>query len=200
MKFIVITGGPGAGKTAFLELVRKISCEHIAFVPEAASLIFQGGFWRLPSDSAKKSAQRAIYHVQNEMEMLVRGENRWNIGLCDRGTLDGLAYWPGTSAEYFSSLGILKEKEYSKYTAVIHLTAPDLEHGYNHQNPLRIESADEALALDKKIQTVWQNHPNYHRISSTDNFFEKVEGALQILRPYLNSCCQGEVHKKAMAK
>ncbi len=37
---IVLTGGPGAGKTALLELIRQSFCEHVTVLPEAASVIF----------------------------------------------------------------------------------------------------------------------------------------------------------------
>ena len=43
---IVMTGGPGAGKTAVLELVRVHFCEHIKVLNEAASIVFGGGFPR----------------------------------------------------------------------------------------------------------------------------------------------------------
>ncbi len=31
---MVLTGGPGAGKTAILELVRRTLCPHVALLPE----------------------------------------------------------------------------------------------------------------------------------------------------------------------
>lgn len=33
---VVLTGGPGAGKTATLELIRQSFCEHVHVLPEAA--------------------------------------------------------------------------------------------------------------------------------------------------------------------
>src|SRR3989344_6909478 len=98
-RLVVLTGGPGAGKTAVLELLRKILCEHVAILPEAASILFGGGFWRLDSMSGKMAAQRAIFHVQEEMQKLVLDEKKWSMGLCDRGTLDGLAYSPRIESE-----------------------------------------------------------------------------------------------------
>ncbi len=35
---IVLTGGPGAGKTAVLEMVRHVVCAHVVLVPEAAAI------------------------------------------------------------------------------------------------------------------------------------------------------------------
>lgn len=39
---VVLTGGPGAGKTAVLELIRLFFCEHVKTLPEAAGIVFGG--------------------------------------------------------------------------------------------------------------------------------------------------------------
>jgi len=188
-KLVVLTGGPGAGKTAVLEYVRKVLCEHIVVFPEAAGILFGGGFWRLDSRSAKESAQRAIYHVQQEMQNLVINENRWSLGLCDRGTLDGLAYWPDGEKGFYESLGTDRQKEYDKYWAVIHLRSPNSDGGYNHQNPVRTESAEVAAMIDQKIYEVWKDHPQYHVIESQKDFSDKMHSAILCLKNYIPPCC-----------
>lgn len=187
---VVLTGGPGAGKTAVLELIRKVLCEHVAILPEAASILFGGGFWRLDSTSGKMAAQRAIFRVQEEMEKLVLQEKKWSMGLCDRGTLDGLAYWPGSESEYFSTLNTSPEKELSKYKAVIQLRSPSLEKGYNHQNPVRVESPSEAARIDEKIHKIWKQHPNYFLIESTNDFIDKVQSAAKTIQEWVPNCCR----------
>lgn len=197
-ELIVITGGPGAGKTALLELFRKILCEHVAILPEAASILFGGGFWRLESPSAKMAAQRSIYHIQNELQTLVINEKKWNLALCDRGTLDGMAYWPGDASEYCVELNTNVEKEYSKYRAVIHLASPSKENGYNQENPIRIESALEASKIDQKIHEVWKSHPNYNYVESTNNFVDKVHRAAALLQIFLPECCKKNISKELL--
>lgn len=187
---VVLTGGPGAGKTAVLELVRKVLCEHVAILPEAASILFGGGFWRLDSPTGKMAAQRAIFHVQNEMQQLVLDEKKWSMGLCDRGTLDGLAYWPGKESEYFATLNTSLEREFQKYTAVIHLRSPSIAKGYNYQNPIRVESAELAAKIDQKIHEVWKGHPSYSQIESMDNFIDKVHRAADRIQSYVPECCR----------
>ncbi len=192
-QLVILTGGPGAGKTAVLEIARKVLCEHVAILPEAASILFGGGFWRLNSTSARKAAQRAIYYVQEEMESLVLNENQWATGLCDRGTLDGLAYWPTSESEFYEALNTNLEREYSKYKAVVHLRSPSLERGYNHQNPIRIESAEVAAEIDKKIHIVWKNHPNYSVIESTADFAEKLQQATKCIQAFMPECCKSHL-------
>ncbi len=43
---VVLTGGPGAGKTAALEVIRRLYAPHVQVLPEAASIVFGGGFPR----------------------------------------------------------------------------------------------------------------------------------------------------------
>lgn len=190
-RLIVLTGGPGAGKTAVLELARRIFVDRVAFLPEAAGIIFQGGFWRRPSIPARKAAQRAIYHVQNEQERLVLEERQSPAGICDRGTLDGLAYWPESEESFFAAFGTSRAAELARYHAIIHLHTPAASNGYNHQNPLRRESAEEARDIDERIVNAWSGHPLRIFIDSSTDFAEKAARALVTIRAHLPAALQG---------
>jgi predicted ATPase len=89
---IALTGGPGAGKTALLEMVRQAFCAHVRILPEAAGLVFGGGFPRESDPACQRAAQRAIYCVERELEATADAHDA-AIVLCDRGTVDGLPYW-----------------------------------------------------------------------------------------------------------
>ena len=114
---VVLTGGPGAGKTAVLGIIHHHFCQHVVVLPEAASIIFGGGFPRRPSVASRMAAQRAIFRVQLELERLALEEKTAAIVLCDRGTLDGAAYWPGDPASFFASNATTLEAEESPATA-----------------------------------------------------------------------------------
>jgi predicted ATPase len=188
---IVVTGGPGAGKTALLELVRQNFCKHVRVLPESASILFGGGFPRLFSDGGKRAGQRAIYHVQRELEAAVLDEDV-AIVLCDRGTLDGLAYWPGDPADLWQEIGSSREAELSRYDAVIHLRTPGAT-GYNHNNPVRIETAAEAAAIDTRVAAAWEGHPRRLFVPDEPNFLTKASRALELLSAELPACCRHRV-------
>lgn len=186
-KFVVVTGGPGAGKTAVLELVRKVLCPHVTVLPESASILFSGGFWRRDTVPARSAAQRAIFHVQKELERIVADEMKTAVGLCDRGSIDGLAYWPKDEASYWSELRTDRATEYARYAAVIHLRTPRA--GYNHANPMRIENAAEALLIDEKLLKVWEGHPNRTIIERHDDFLVKADKAIKRIKEFIPECC-----------
>ena len=189
---IVLTGGPGAGKTAILELIRQSFCEHVHVLPEAASLIFGGGFPRDEHEGCRRAAQRAIFYVQREIESAADAHEP-AIVLCDRGTLDGLAYWPATGDDFWSSLGTTREEQLARYYTVIHLRTPAIEFGYNHQNPLRTESATAAAEIDARILQAWHRHPRRFVVESSPDFLDKAAQALRILRDEMPECCRQHV-------
>lgn len=187
-KRVVLTGGPGAGKTAFLELVRQSLCQHVMVLPESASLLFNGGFPRDDDRDCRRAAQRAIYHVQRELEAVAE-VHKAAVVICDRGSIDGLAYWPGDREDFWSDLGTARDIEMARYEAVIHLRTPSAAQGYNHQNPLRTESAEAAVAIDARILEVWAGHPHHHVVEPSHYFLEKAATALRFLHSQLPSCC-----------
>lgn len=185
---IVLTGGPGAGKTAVLELLRRSLCEHVVIVPEAAGVLFAGGFPRSEQPDARRAAQIAIYHVQVQLEasFLAGGAG---IMLCDRGAVDGFAYWPrGTG--FWTAMGTSRNDMLGRYDAVIHLRVPDADGGYGHQNRLRIEAAAEARTLDERILEAWEGHPRRFVIDNTPDFLAKAKRTLEVLRGELPGCCR----------
>jgi predicted ATPase len=187
-KRIVLTGGPGAGKTAVLELVRQYFCRHVMVLPEAAGILFGGGFPRGTPVAERAAAQRAIYHVQRELEEIAESRDDAAIVLCDRGTLDGEAYWPGPGS-LFPAVGSTREAELRRYDAVLHLrTAKGA--AYNNHNPLRIETAAEATRIDERILHAWAGHPHRLFVESTDDFLDKAHRALDLLRAELPACCR----------
>lgn len=188
---IVLTGGPGAGKTAVLELIRQYFCAHVNVLLESAGIVFGGGFPRDASDGVRRASQRAIYYVQRELEAAAESRNP-AIVLCDRGTVDGAAYWPGPEP-LWSSVASSRETELARYDAVIHLRSPTVGNGYNHENPLRIESAEEAARIDLRIAREWEGHPRRFSIEATPDFLAKGRRALEILRRELPECCRAHV-------
>jgi predicted ATPase len=190
---VVLTGGPGAGKTAVLELIRLFFCEHVKTLPEAAGIVFGGRFPRSDSPPLRQPAQRAIYHIQRELESVADTEDA-AVVLCDRGTVDCAAYWIG-EGDLFSSVGTTHAAEMARYDAVIHLRTPTSPDAYNRDNPLRIESIEEAGAVDVRLAAQWSEHPRRFVIEPTEDFLHKAAKALALLRDEVPECCRHHVRR-----
>jgi predicted ATPase len=191
-RLVVLTGGPGAGKTSVLELIKKSFCPHVAVLPEAAGIVFGGGFPRRSDLPARRAGQRAIYRIQRELERLAQEEHRAAVVLCDRGTLDGLAYWPDAPSAFWKDIGVSRDEELARYAAVIHLRTPSAA-GYNRVNPLRVENADEAAAIDARIADAWRDHPRRAFVENRGEFLHKAAQALALVRAEVPACCRGHV-------
>jgi hypothetical protein len=170
-----------------LEVIRKHFHSEAEVLPEAASIVFGGGFPRRTTPAAIRAAQRSIFRVQQQLERLAREEQGQAQHIfCDRGTLDGLAYWPDDPSELLEEMGTTRGAELSRYALVVHLRPPSAARGFDHRNPLRIESAAEAARIDEKIDSAWEGHPRRLVVESTDRFLDKVIRVIEVLRSELH--------------
>jgi predicted ATPase len=179
---IVLTGGPGGGKTTAADLFRREIGERVVVVPESATLLFSAGFPRSREAHARKSAQLAIFHVQKNLEDVQSALYPQRILLCDRGTIDGAAYWPDDPGGFFEAIGSTRERELARYDAVIFFeTAAAGGISVEGGNPTRIESNEEALALDRRLRDIWSVHPRFLSIPHTPSFVSKIMSGLAAL-------------------
>lgn len=184
---IVLTGGPGGGKTTAADLMRREVGDRIVIVPEAATMLFSGGFPREAEIHARRSVQTAIYHVQRNLEDIHSALYSDRILLCDRGTLDSAVYWPEDSdGNFFDSLSTSFEDELARYDAVIFFeTAAVGNLSIEGGNPTRTESIEEAVELDRQLQQIWGTHPNYNFIRHENSFMKKLQNAVAKLCSFL---------------
>ena len=179
---LALTGGPSGGKTTLAAAIQKEFARHVAMVPEAASMLYGGGWPRRKGSDLVKFQQRAIFYLQRELEGLMVAENPGRLLVCDRGSIDGLAYWPGNDPnEFVASVGSTIEREFARYDWLIHLDTAPNDH-YDASNPLRNETWEEAHRLNEKIKSAWAAHPRRFVIAADGgDFFGKMKRALGIV-------------------
>ena len=171
---IVVTGGPGGGKTTAADLFRREIGDSVVVVPEAASLLFAGGFPRYDEPLARRSGQCAIYHLQRNLEDVQAAHFQDRILLCDRGTVDGAAYWPDSPEGFFAAVGSSLEAELKRYDAVIFFETAAVGGHTIEGNPVRTESQDQAVSLDRKLHALWSHHPRFFFVPNNQSFFKKI--------------------------
>lgn len=179
---IVLTGGPGGGKTTAADLFRREIGERVVLVPEAATMVFSGGFPRATQPQAVHAAQRAIYEVQRNLEDVQAALYPDRVLLCDRGTVDGAAYWPGEPHHFFDDIGSTLERELARYDAVIFFESAAVGGmGIEGGNPVRNESMEKAVELDGKLRALWMKHPKFVLVPHNPSFFKKISYGLAVL-------------------
>lgn len=180
---IVLTGGPGGGKTTAADLFRREIGEQIVVVPEAATILFAGGFPRSTVVTAVEAGQTAIYSVQKQIENAQQALYPHRILLCDRGTVDSSIYWPHGEQDFFAKMNTSLEKEFSRYDAVVFFqTAAAGNVSIEGGNPHRNESLEQARALDKRLYEVWSQHHNFYYVNHNHSFLGKMNKGLKILK------------------
>ena len=181
---IVLTGGPGGGKTTAADLFRREIGDSVVIVPETATMLFAGGFPRVGEPKARAATQRAIFHAQVSLEDIQGALYPGRILLCDRGTIDGTAFWPEEAPQgFFETMETTLERELERYDAVIFFESAavgdiKIEGG----NPARTETNVEARELDMRLREVWSKHPNFHFIPHSTSFFAKLRSGLDQLQ------------------
>src|SRR5262245_9752637 len=150
---IVVTGGPGAGKTSVWRAFMLNHARSVEAVPEVATALLGTLFPTVQSTHDRHALQRAIFHVQRELESA--HEQRCGAGRalrCDRGTPDGAGYWPEGADAFFESMNTRAEAELARYDAVLFLeTAAAAGLSIATGNPVRTESLDAAVAIDRRL-------------------------------------------------
>jgi hypothetical protein len=155
-----------------------------------------GGFPRYPEKDAVRSAQLAIFHVQRNLEDIQAARYPDRILLCDRGTIDGAAYWPEDNGDFFESLETSLEAELARYDGVIFFESAAVGGlGIEGGNPARRETLAEAVVLDAKLRSYWSQHKNFVVVHHNESFFKKISYGLAILDEMV-----AELRKRGLAE
>jgi hypothetical protein len=182
IKKIALTGGPGGGKSTAAELFKLEYKEIISLVPEAATLLFRGGFPRVDSPFVVEAIQKSIYHVQMNLEDTYANIFSHHTLLCDRGTVDGAGYWPHGPDNFFKTMGSSLKQELARYDAVIFFeTAAAGGLAIDLGNPVRNEDQKRAIEIDLKLKALWANHPNFVYIKNEPSFLQKILSGIKAM-------------------
>lgn len=185
---IVITGGPGGGKTTAGDIFRRELGERVVLVPETATLLFSGNFPRSSEPDALRATQHAIFHVQRSLEDVQAATHPHRILLCDRGTVDGAAYWPDGPNAFFASLGTTLDFELQRYDGVVFFeSAATAGYEVDASNPARIETTAQAATLDGKLFELWSRHPRFSHVPNSASFFKKISAGLEALQKMVHA-------------
>lgn len=198
---LVITGGPCGGKTSALARLKEEYTARgyaVFFVPETATELIGAGItpWGCMSRADYQRCQVPLQYAKEET--FVRGGRSVGERLgaervlvfCDRGVFDSLAYMGDAPFDAtLASMGTDRATVLAEYGAVFHLvTAADgAESAYTtSNNTARVESAEEARAIDRRTVAAWSAHPHHRVIDNSTDFAGKLDRLVAAIDEYLN--------------
>lgn len=192
IKKIVLTGGPGAGKTSAAgEVARRLGvlAQH---VPEAATQVYHrlGRKWNELTLEERRGAQTAMYLLQLEQEADAEKHARAagvRFLILDRGTIDGAGYWPDGVDAFWTAMKTTRTAELARYDGVVWLETAAALGLYDHDasNAIRFEDAAGAIAAGETQAILWQEHPRVVRVAARELFEQKVADVTDAVRKLL---------------
>lgn len=175
---IVLTGGPGAGKTVIAREIARRLGDRIVLVPEAATQVYDmlRTRWDRLDLPGRRDVQRRIYRLQLEQEQRLASQHPDRILLLDRGTIDGAAYWPEGPEDYWRDLGTTGEIELARYDRVIWLETSAALGLYDHDasNFCRFEDPEGAIMSGDLLKTLWSAHPDLRLVGAFHAIEDKI--------------------------
>lgn len=175
---IVLTGGPGAGKTVIAARLAAERPDRFVLVPEAATQVYAAlqTRWDRLDVVGRRDVQRRIYRLQREQEDRVARDHPDRTLLLDRGTIDGAAYWPEGAEAYWRDLGTSHAGEIARYDAVVLLQTSAALGIYDGDasNFCRFEDAEAAVASHNLLELLWRDHPRLIKVPAHERLEDKV--------------------------
>ena len=204
---IVITGGPCAGKTTALSWIQNAFIEKgyaVLFVPETATELISGGVapWTCRTNADYQNCQmRMQLEKEKVYEQAARAMKQDKVLIvCDRGELDNKVYMDEDTFESVLRTVNASEVELrDQYDAVFHLVtaAKGAEEFYTTaNNEARIETAEEAAAMDDKFIAAWTGHPYFRVIDNSTDFTNKMRRLLAEISSFLGEPAPFEIERK----
>lgn len=204
---IVVTGGPGGGKTTGMSWIRNAFTKlgyTVLFVPETATELITGGVapWTCGTNLDYQLCQM---HLQLEKERVFEQAARSMdaeklLIVCDRGAMDNRAYMDEREFQaVLDAMGATEVQLRDGYDAVFHMVtaANGAEAFYTTaNNAARTETVEQAIDVDNRLIAAWTGHPHLRVIDNATNFEDKLKRLIAEIRSFLGEPEPLEIERK----
>ena len=188
---IVLTGGPGAGKTVVTNALLARFPGRLVTVPEAATAVYTrlNTRWDKLDLAGRFHVQTLMYRHQLEQERRFAAERPAMPQLLDRGTIDGAAYWPDGGDAFWPAMGSTLAAELARYDAVLWLETAAALGLYDGaaSNAVRFEDAAGAVDSGQRLLQFWAAHPRLYRVGASVAMADKIDAVVEVVGALLDA-------------
>lgn len=195
VKRIVLTGGPGSGKTSVLEKINQVYSSEgykVIIVPETATELMNNGITFKDGSVSLLDFQELVLRLQLAKEEVVDrtielAKTDKIIVVYDRGTIDNTAYVNKDEfEEILARLNNVKSFAdlMNKYDLVINLVGRE-DFYTTDNNKARSENVSEALKLGDTTLRCWLGHKKVKIVLPKDTIEEKTTEVLNVINDLL---------------
>ncbi len=196
VKRIVLTGGPGSGKTSVLNAINRVFSGEgykVIIVPETATELMNNGITFRDGSLTLVDFQEIVMRLQLAKEEVVDrvielANTDKVIVIYDRGTIDNTAYIKKEEfEEVMARLNNVKSFSdlMNKYDLVLNLVGRE-DFYTTANNEARNESASEALRLGDVTLKCWLGHKKLKIVMPKDEMDEKINEVLNTINELLS--------------
>ena len=194
---MVLTGGPGGGKSVALQALQHDLTKEglrVIAIPEAATEIILSGLSpRGILDNKDFQALQLDLQLQRE-DLYAKAAQKLKedvvVLLCDRGALDGKGFIEEEAFDQILHERSLREDQLlTRYDAIFHMTSAAKKDTalYSLNNNLaRKETPSEAAAEDDRLIKIWSLHPYQVLIPPCETIEEKIQLLKQAVLHFLD--------------
>jgi hypothetical protein len=197
--FIVLTGGPCSGKSDILKALGMHFLNDIVCMPEVSETLLSSGI--VPIPNAYPGWQKDFQDMICPMQL--KGEHMWmslarsqgkSIVVCDRGALDGAAYWKGGQSKFCEDFKLGSPNDvFSRYLKVIHLrslvvTDKDAFEELRTKKSNRFETTEKTVELENTTLMAWDGHKDRPIINGEKKFTDKILAVIKHIESVLSFC------------
>ena len=207
---IVLTGGPCAGKSTGLAIIKDRLTNlgyDVVILSEVATDVILSGV--TPMNISPYDFQKLLAYIQIDRDKRY-SEALESLGekvvvIYDRGIMDAAAYLPdGEFDKLIVDMGYRHNEILNRYDGVFHLVtaaigAPEAYTKAN--NAARMETLEEAIDADARTLKAWIGHPHLRVINNEGvNFEQKMTKLLSEIMSLLGEPTPLEIERKFLIK
>jgi thymidylate kinase len=187
---VCLTGGPSTGKTSVINSINNYFSNlgyNVIIVPETATSFIASGIRPFGNNSINPiDFQKLVLENQIKNEEIadkaakLLGDN--SIIICDRGTLDGIAYVTESEwNEVLNSESLVDRDLLMNYDAILYMVSkPELFTKENNASRYE-QDANEAIEKGKKVLKSYLSHDNLRVIQPREDIKDKENEVINII-------------------